>query len=135
LVPTRRFALERHAGPYASWPLRTRVLADGVPTGAEIAGYSLLHQWEVRDGYLLVADHDCPYEEATTFALLSRDLRVLGMRTLSALYGSYLLDGVEWLDERRLAATFHGGLRYEVQIRERGIPILRPRLRVRRIRD
>lgn len=133
MVLIDRFDLERHAGEYRDWPLRTRLLAGGAPTGVTVTGYQILHQWEVDDGYLLVTDLECPYEEATTFVLLSRDLRLLAERTLSRMYDSFLLDGVEWLGPRRLAARFHGGLRYEVEIRERGFPILRPRIGLHRV--
>ena len=132
MTPTDRFSLARHEGPYESWPLRTPLLADGATTGIEIPGYVLLHQFETSAGYVLVADFDCPYEEATTFALVSRDLRLLGCRTLSRALASFLLEGIEWIDDRRFIARFHGGFRYEVTIRHRAIPILRPRLGVRR---
>lgn len=134
MIPIERFSLERHAGPYESWPVRSRLFADGAPTEILLSGYDLLHQFETADGYLLVADHQSPYEEATTFALVSRDLRLLSERTLAAPYATFLLDALRWTDEHRLVATFHGDLHYEVTIRERGIPFLRPRLKLKRMR-
>jgi hypothetical protein len=132
--PIGRFALERHAGPYESWPLRSRLLLDGAPTRVTLPGYVILHQFETKPGFLIATDCDCPYEEATTFALLAADLRVLSIRTFSTMYGSFLLDALEWIDASHLVATFHGGLRYRITIRERGIPFVRPRLGVRRVR-
>lgn len=134
MTTIERFSLERHAGEYASWPLRTRLLLDGAPTPVTLPGYTILHQFEIAPGFLIVTDCDCPYEEATTFALLSRDLRLLSVRTLSSMYGSFLLDQLDWTDADHLVATFHGGLRYRITIRERWIPLLRPKLGVRRLR-
>ena len=134
MTPIDRFSLERHAGEYASWPLRTRLLLDGAPTPVTLPGYTILHQFEIAPGFLIVTDCDCPYEEATTFALLSPDLRLLSVRTFSSMYGSFLLDAVDWIDANHLVATFHGALRYRITIRDRGIPFLRPRLGVRRLR-
>lgn len=134
MTPTTRFALERHPGPYATWPARTRLLADGAPTEILLQGYDLLHQWEVPGGYLLVADHECPHEEATTFALLSPALRLLATKTLGGTYASYLLEDVAWEDAHTLLARFHGGDRFRVEVRPDGIPFFRPRLRVKKVR-
>ena len=134
MKPIGRFALERHAGPYESWPLRSRLLLDGAPTPVTLPGYVILHQFETAAGFLIVTDYDCPFEEATTFALLATDLRVLSIRTFSSMYGSFLLNGLEWTDANHLVATFHGGLRYRITIRERGIPFVWPRMGVRRVR-
>lgn len=133
-VAIERFSLERHDGPYERWPLRTRLLADGAPTGILLPAYAMLKQYEVPAGYLLAMDCDCPFEEATTFALVSRDLRLLGRRTFSAMYGTFLLDHVKWEDENRFIATFHRDVRYELTIRDRAIPLLRPRLGVRELK-
>jgi hypothetical protein len=131
--PISRFALEQHEGPYASWPLRSRLLLDGAPTPVTLPGYVILHQFETAPGFLIVTDCDCPYEEATTFALLASDLRVLSVRTFSMMYQTFLLDDLEWMDANHLVATFHDSVRYRITIRERWIPYLRPRLGVRRV--
>ena len=94
---TTRFCLERHEGPYESWPLRSRLLVDGEPRGVRVPGYSLLHQYALPSGYLLVTDCDCPFEEATSFVLLDRNSRLLCARTLSIPYGSYKLAHMEWM--------------------------------------
>ena len=76
MQPIERFSLERHSGPYETWPYRTRLLDGGAPTGLALPAYVLLHQFEVPGGFLLVLDDDCPHEEITSFCLLSADLRV-----------------------------------------------------------
>ncbi len=71
-----RFTLEQHDGPYETWPLRSRLFLDGEPTGISLPGYALLHQFETSNGYVLVTDYDCPFEEITNFILVSKQLRL-----------------------------------------------------------
>jgi len=125
-----RFSLERHAGPYESWPRRTRLLDAGAPTGLALPAYVLLHQFQVPCGFLLVLDDNCPHEEITTFCLLTADLRVLSRRWLGAPYATFYLDAIEWVDERRFVADF-GDCRRGFVLRSRGIPYLLPRLALR----
>lgn len=75
----RRFSLETHAAPYEQWPLKTPVLLDGQPTPAHVPGNSRLHQFWTPQAYLLVTDCDCPFEEATSFILLSQEMRPWGI--------------------------------------------------------
>lgn len=129
-----RFSLEKHDGPYESWPLRTRLLADGQPTRVRLGGYVLLHQFEVEDGYLLVTDYDCPFEEMTVFTLLSSELRVLSARTVGAPYNTFLLTRLEWMDPRHLVAWFGSDSPMRVTLRPWGIPVVRPRIGIARVR-
>jgi hypothetical protein len=82
-----RFSLERHHGAYEEWPLRTRLYFDGKPTKVRVPGYSILHQFQIPLGYLLVTDCDCPFEETTSFILVSPTLRLLSFRMLFVPYG------------------------------------------------
>jgi hypothetical protein len=136
MTATDRFSLETHSGPYESWPLRTRLLMDGAPIQLTLSGFVLLHQFEIPAGYLLVTDYDCPFEEAVTFTLLSKDLQhTLGERTLGAMYGSFLLDGITWSDERNFSATFAGiSGRWDFSIRDWSIPVIFPRLKMTHVR-
>lgn len=129
---TNRFSLETHVGPYESWPRRSRLLLDGNPSGLEVNGYVLLRQFETAAGFLLVTDYDCPFEESVNFMLVSKDLRkVLGERTLGAMYGTFLLESVAWTDERNFAATFMGiEGRWDFRIRDRSLPLIFPRLKM-----
>lgn len=129
-----RFSLEKHQGPYAKWPLRSRLFVDGQATRIRVPGYSLIHQFEIPRGYLLVTDADCPFEETTSFILLSKSLRLLSCRMLLVPYGSFNLDRLEWIDDSRLWAVFHDEDYWLVTIRSWGIPFLLPRLRLRRRR-
>lgn len=131
---TTRFSLERHAGPYGSWPPRTRLRVDGRPTRLRVAGYSLLHQFAVEDGYLLVTDHDCPFEEVTVFTLLSPELRVLSARTVGAPYNPFLLTRQESTGTRHLVAWFGEDYPMRITIRKWGIPLLHKRIGLQRIR-
>ena len=107
---------------------------DGEPTGTRVPGYTLLHQFRVSDGYLLVTDHDCPYEEVTVFTLLDDELRIVSTRSVAWMYNTFLLTRLEWSGERRLVAWFGDDFPMEVIIRPWGIPLVRPRLGLRRIR-
>ncbi len=127
-----RFSLEAHVGPYESWPLRSRLLIDGAPTGLKVKGYVLLRQFETASGFLLVTDYDCPFEESVNFVLVSKDLRkVLGERTLGAMYGTFLLENVTWTNERHFAATFMGiEGHWDFRIRDWSMPLIFQRLKM-----
>lgn len=133
--PTSRFSLERHAGPYERWPSHSRLFVDGRATATRVAGYTLLHQYQLDDGYLLVTDHDCPFEEVTALTLLDEGFRVVAERKLGWMYNTFLLTGLRWVDGRRLVASFGDDYQVLVTIRRRGIPLLRPRLKLQRLRQ
>jgi hypothetical protein len=130
---TTCFSLERHEGPYETWPLRTRLLIDGVPSATRVPGYALLHQFATPGGYVLVTDCECPFEEATSCVLLDKKSQLLSSRTLSIPYGSYQLETIEWLDDHNARLTFRDHDHWLLTIRPWGIPLLRPRLRLGRI--
>ncbi|ACY18238.1 hypothetical protein [Haliangium ochraceum] len=77
------YSLEQHAGPYASWPLRSRLLHRGRPCGAALTGYVLEAQYRVGERCVLITSMDCPFEESYTIALLDERHRVLGQRRVS----------------------------------------------------
>ncbi len=123
-----RFTLEQHDGPYETWPLRSRLFLDGEPTGISLPGYALLHQCETSNGYVLVTDYDCPFEEITNFILVSKQLRLQSCRWLGWMYESYLLQRIEWVDERTFIAVIYREHRQQFTIRSWWIPYIRPRL-------
>lgn len=130
-----RFSIETHSGPYESWPPRSRLIADGVPSPLVVNGYVLLRQFETPAGYLLVTDYDCPFEEAVNFMLISKDLRkILSMQTVGAAYSTALLEDIVWTDALNFTATFMGiESRWAFSIRSWSIPVLFPRLKMRRV--
>lgn len=129
-----RFALETHAGPYDAWPSRTRVIVDGVRSELAISGYVLLRQFETPDAYLLVTDYDCLFEEAVTFTLVSKRLKVLAKRTVGAMYRSCHLSGITWTDDRHFSATFDDiDARWDFTIRGQSAWCILPRLAMRRV--
>jgi len=130
MKPISRFALEKHDGPYETWPLRSRLSLDGKPTDISLPGYTLLHQFETSNGYILVTDYDCPYEEITNFALISKQLRLQSCRWLGWMYETFLLERIEWIDDRTFTAFFHGNLCCRLTVRSWGIPYIRPRLKL-----
>src|SRR5262245_23158422 len=130
MTPISRFSLETHDGPYEKWPLRSRLFFDGQPTRVKLPGYQLLQQFETPDGYVLVTDFDCPFEEITNFALVGRDMRLKSCRWVGWMYETFLLERIEWQDSRSFIAAIHGGGRWRFSIRTWGIPYLRPRLKL-----
>lgn len=135
MTPVDRFALETHEGPYSSWPLRSRLFADGAPTPVRVPGYVLLRQFELPDGhYLLATDYDCPFEEATNFILLGPDLKMLSHRSVGAMYSTFQLKHIAWHDAQHFTASFFGDMACDVAIRSRGVPYIRPRLGMSRVR-
>jgi hypothetical protein len=110
------FALEKHQGAYETWPPRTRLLFEGEPTRVKLAGYGLRWQFALEDRFLLITDHDCPFEEGYEIYLLDRDLRVLSHHAdppPSATIGGGLMGAIgvssrnlycsaEVIDERRV---------------------------------
>ena len=137
MKPVERFTLETHDGPYESWPSRTHVLVDGVRCDLAISGYVLLRQFEMPAAYLLVTDYDCPFEEAVTFTLMSKDpLKVRAQRTVGAMYASCHLDDITWSDDRHFSATFVDiDGRCDFKIRDRSVPFILPRLGMHCVQD
>jgi hypothetical protein len=126
------FSLETHAGPYETWPVKSRLLRNGQPTRASLPGYVLLHQFRVAEGFLFITDYDCPFEEMTELTLCDHNLRRLSHRSFGAPYCSYLLQGVQVVDSRRLIVTIYKDHPSLVTLRDWNIPYLVPRLKITR---
>jgi hypothetical protein len=133
MKPVSCFSLENHSGQYETWPLRTRLLRDGMPTSTLLPGYSLLYQFEIADGYLFVTDWDCPFEESTNFILVNKAFRVLSSRSIGAPYSSWMLVHLRCIDQNRCEADFGDGDTWLITIRPWGIPYLLSRIRLDRI--
>ena len=129
------FSLEKHPGPYESWPLNSRLLRNGEPTRLSLRGYQLLYQFHTQEGFLFVTDYDCPFEESTFITLCDSNLRQISRRFFGWPYTSFILHRVEWLDPRHLVAVFDEYCKYLVTIRPWGIPWLRPRLKLSRMKS
>ncbi len=86
------FSLEQHSGPYEKWPLQSRLFHDGRDTGTSVPGYVIEAQYQCAQGYLLILSHDCPFEEANDFVLLSADYKRLARRMLGVPYGTYMIE-------------------------------------------
>jgi hypothetical protein len=127
-----RFTLEKHDGSYEKWPLRSHLFLNGNPINLSLPGYVLLHQFDTSDGYILVTDYDCPFEEITNFAFISKQpLRLISCRWLGGMYETFLLERIEWIDERTFIAVIGGSDHcWRFSIRSWGIPYIRPRLKL-----
>ena len=129
-----RFALAGHQGPPELWPTASSLLMDGAPCGSSVPGRQLLAQFEIADGFLLVTNDDCPYEEEVFFVLVDRSCRVSVHKSISAPYVSYLLERIDWRDDRHCIVAFAGvSDQWEIEIRPWGIPFVYPQLKLTRI--
>lgn len=117
--PLTCFSLERHDGPYASWPLRSRLLRDGKPLPAALGGYVIERQFQVPAGYLLVTSCECMFEERTTFYLLDAGYRILSRLSCFTAYATWLLEAMEPLGEREFLVVFFNDDRYILRLRPR----------------
>ncbi|HEY1014313.1 MAG TPA: hypothetical protein VGE07_16490 [Herpetosiphonaceae bacterium] len=113
------FSLERHAGPYASWPLRSRLERDGQPLPVTLAGYLIERQFLVPAGYLIVTSCDCPFEERTTFHLLDGAYRIRSELSCFTPYATWLLEAMEPLGDRAFQVVFFNDDRYLLRVRPR----------------
>lgn len=129
------FSLEKHSGPYESWPLKSRLLRHGGPTSLLLPGHSLLHQFRTEHGFLFITDDDCPMEEVTHFVLCDSDLQSISSRFVGWAYCSFTLERVEWVDAQHLLAVFDHDDPWVVTIRSWGIPYLVPRLKLTRMKS
>jgi hypothetical protein len=93
MEPIDIFSLEKHDGPYESWPLTSELRRRGEPTGARVPGYVIEAQYRCGDRYLLATSWDCPFEEMQTFVLLSSELKVLARRDYGAAYATVWMTG------------------------------------------
>ena len=132
MEPINRFTLEKHDGEYETWPLRSRLFLDGKPTKLSLPGYVLLDQFEIADGYILITDYDCPFEEITNFAFISKQpLRLISCRWLGWMYETFLLEDIKWIDELTFIAVIGGSDHcWRFTLRSWGIPYIRPRLKL-----
>jgi hypothetical protein len=71
------FSLEKHDGPYHSWPSVTRLYADGVNTQQKLPGFQIEAQYRCNHGYLIITNYDCPHEETDAFILLSDAYKII----------------------------------------------------------
>jgi hypothetical protein len=129
----QQFSLEKHEGPYEKWPSRTRLFENEKEIGIRVPGYNLLHQFELKEYYLLITDDDCPFEEGTNFILISKAKKILAYQILFVRYGSVTLESVKWIDEQHLRVVFYENDHWMLTIRPWGIPYLRSRLKLKRI--
>lgn len=107
--------LEEHPGPYEAWPQSTRLLRDGVDTGARVHGYALLHQFAVPGGrFLLITDYQCPWEEETEVLLLDENLSLLSRMHFGLPWGFFSVVGATVVDQHTLDMTFSGRASWRV---------------------
>lgn len=118
----------------------SRLVSEGQVTSVHVPGIALLAQFDTSTGYLLVTDHDCPFEATFHFILLDRDLHVRARRSLGAGFSFVpanqvrTLDKLVWEDDWHFLACLTGPAeRWRFTIRRSGLPFLRPRLTATRI--
>ena len=91
--PIHSFSLEKHSGPYASWPSKTRLYFNRADTATTVSGYVIDGQYKAGSCYLLIISYDCPYEESFDFLLLNAEFEVVAKSDLTPpMYSTYLLN-------------------------------------------
>lgn len=135
-----RFTLQAPTGDTGTQPLDSLLIADGKPTSVRIPGVDILEQFEIIAGYLLVTDHDCPFEETFHFVLLDHRLHIMSQRSLGATFSFvpnapfHPLQALSWEDDWHFIAQLGDEhQRWRFTIRRAGIPFLYPRLAAARI--
>ena len=135
-----RFTLQAHRDDTGTESLVSFLIADGELTSVRIPGIEILEQFEIIAGYLLVTDHDCPFEETFHFILLDHLLHIISQRSLGARF-SFVprgavqsLQELSWEDDWHFVAHLGGDVqRWRFTIRRTGLPFLYPRLSATRI--
>jgi hypothetical protein len=135
-----RFSLLRPVDMSDTHPADSRLISNGQVTSVRVPGIEILHQFDTFAGYLLVTDHDCPFEETFHFILLDRHLRIRSRRSLGAGFsfvpasGARTLEKLVWEDEQNFVATLTGPIeRWRFTIRRSGVPFVHPRLTATRV--
>jgi hypothetical protein len=118
----------------------SQLVSGGTVTRVSVPGIELLDQFETAAGYLLVTDHDCPFEETFHFLLLDRDLHIRTRRSLGAGFAfvpgsqARTLEQLVWEDDLHFLAVLAGPAeRWRFTIRHAGIPLIHPRLTATRV--
>ena len=89
MKPIQRFKLAPHEGPYEDWGGVSHLIIDGNITQLTVPGYNLLHQFEVGDGFLLLLDFDCPFEESVVAARLDTAFKLITENHFGFMYTSW----------------------------------------------
>jgi len=124
------FSLIQHSGDYQAWPLETQLLHHNQPTQTYLPAYQLLHQFQLISGeYVLIADWDCPFEEATEVLLLSAELALIVRQSFSVPYGSFNLEDLQVIDDTNLKLTFYDNDCMQVTIAAKKTGLLGSRIK------
>jgi hypothetical protein len=115
MQPVKLFSLERHSGPYETWPRKTRLFVEGADTGQTVSGFVVEAEYKCKVGYLLITSYDCLFEEANTFTLLNERLETLSAVHLGGWYETFLLDKHMPTSANSLELHY-GGLIYSLAI-------------------
>jgi hypothetical protein len=102
MQPLTTFSLQKHAGPYESWPLVSGLLREGIGVGKNVPGYVLEAQYRCHVGYLFVTSWDCPFEEQLEVVLTDERFDILDSRSIGAMYDSTWLMSHEPLGDSQL---------------------------------
>lgn len=113
------FTLERHKGPYESWPRRTRLFFNDKDTGKTVPGYVVEGQYTAGDLYLLITSQDCPFEESNDFILLNGSFEIVARDALVPWWFNTYLINTHWpTSDRAIRIHYHDGAIYDLRIEE-----------------
>ena len=109
MTPIKTFSLLPHDGPYETWGGVSQLLVDGVLTEHRVPGYILLHQFSIGDGYLLLLNYDCPYEESVVAVRLDIHLKVVTQNHFGFMNTIWDLEDISIEDPWTIDLYFGGG--------------------------
>ena len=118
MTPIDDFSLEssRESLPEDVSRTRSRLRYNDQLVG-EIEGLLIDRQYRLPDGeYLIIADYDCPFEEALAISLLDSAFRTLDRRGIGGMYTTGSLRDVTIEDERTLRFSFFADDLWELEV-------------------
>lgn len=95
----------------------SRLLVDGKATDTEIVGHSLLHQFKLRNHFLLITNWGCTYEKNIEVNLLNADYRIVDHRSIVWPDESVRLESVIASAHNIFELNFNNGRSYDLKMR------------------
>lgn len=118
MTPVASFSLDPLPGsaPDDADRSRSRLRYDDRLVG-EVEGLAIDRQYRMAGGeYVIIADYDCPFEEALAISLLDAKFRTLDLRVIGGMYTTGSLRDVTIEGERTLRFSFFADDLWELEV-------------------
>lgn len=97
--------------------ITSRLLVDGMATDTEIVGHSLLHQFKLRNHFLLITNWGRTFEKNIEVSLLDADYRIVDHRCIKWPDDSVQLESVVVSTYNVFELNFSNGRSYDLKMR------------------